>query len=801
MQFGLGDTDARWVWPAEHRGEINQYMEFRHEFVLDQPIRQAQLVISADSDYTVWINGEFVDCGQYSDYPDKKTYDRLTLVNGLRPGTNVLAVLVYYQGQDTSTYVHGRPRLLYSLKGGPDNIVSGRETHYRKSPSYSSGPMPLITGQLSFTFEYDARGDDGWISPDYEPQDGWRQIQPQDILADEPTATLSPRPIKKLQIEKKIPVDVVAQGVFRRADNENGTVAQQMQKDFLSSRTWNEISKNTSANALPSDAGIELDPECFDENDGVYLVVDLGREEAGLVELDVDTQAGTIIDIAYGEHLDDLRVRAAVGRRNFAHRYISRDGRQRFTHYFTRFAGRYVELHITGKPGKFVLYYVGLRPQVYPVEIAGSFNSPDGLDNRIYETAVRTLTLCMHEHYEDCPWREQALYANDSRNQALCGYYCFGDYDFPRTSFSLLGEGLNDDGYLELCAPAKVRITIPSFSMVWILAVADYFLYSGDGVFVSDAMTKIRTMMDVHLQRLSDHLLPCPQGERYWQFYDWADGLDGTLGECTAFGKLDEMRFDAPLNLFFCWALDAAAALAETSGDRNLAETYKSHAQGIRNVFHDRFWDRQEGAYRTYSGHGAPKHFAELTQALAICARACPNELASKLRERLACEQNGLVGTSLSQTLYKFEALMTEKDKFGRWVFDKISRDWGYMLFNGATSFWETLKGARDFNNAGSLCHGWSAIPVYFYHAYLLGIRPIEPGFRTFIVDPVKGVVHTVSGQVPTPFGPVTLKWEEVESKTTYHLSHPDQTNPETSHLEPQDHLISTAATIESPRR
>lgn len=36
----------------------------------------------------------------------------------------------------------------------------------------------------------------------------------------------------------------------------------------------------------------------------------------------------------------------------------------------------------------------------------------------------------MHEHYEDYPWREQALYAFDSRNQALYGYYAFGNYDF-----------------------------------------------------------------------------------------------------------------------------------------------------------------------------------------------------------------------------------------------------------------------------------------------------------------------------------------------------------------------------------
>jgi hypothetical protein len=34
--------------------------------------------------------------------------------------------------------------------------------------------------------------------------------------------------------------------------------------------------------------------------------------------------------------------------------------------------------------------------------------------------------------------------------------------------------------------------------------------------------------------------------------------------------------------------------------------------------------------------------------------------------------------------------------------------------------------GADDFDHAGSLCHGWSAIPIYFYYRYLLGIVPGE---------------------------------------------------------------------------
>lgn len=38
----------------------------------------------------------------------------------------------------------------------------------------------------------------------------------------------------------------------------------------------------------------------------IYIIVDLGMENARLLEIELEAACGTIIDIAYGEHLDDL---------------------------------------------------------------------------------------------------------------------------------------------------------------------------------------------------------------------------------------------------------------------------------------------------------------------------------------------------------------------------------------------------------------------------------------------------------------------------------------------------------------
>ena len=82
-------------------------------------------------------------------------------------------------------------------------------------------------------------------------------------------------------------------------------------------------------------------------------------------------------------------------------------------------------------------------PAEYPLEFESEWLSCDRLMNKIYDVSKRTLHLCMHEHYEDCPQREQALYGMDSRNQMLCGYYAFGETKMPRASIELLGMSQN----------------------------------------------------------------------------------------------------------------------------------------------------------------------------------------------------------------------------------------------------------------------------------------------------------------------------------------------------------------------
>ena len=79
-----------------------------------------------------------------------------------------------------------------------------------------------------------------------------------------------------------------------------------------------------------------------------------------------------------------------------------------------------------------------------------------------------------------------------------------------------------------------------------------------------------------------------------------------------------------------------------------------------------------------------------------------------------------MIGCTLSMSCFKYDALlMVDKEKYKDYILCDIDTRCKMMLDEGATTFWETELGADDFEGAGSLCHGWSAMPIYYYNILL----------------------------------------------------------------------------------
>lgn len=768
------------VWEASGKAGVNSYVEFVQEFEVEGE-GAVSLRLGCDSRAAVYVNETLVGLALFDGTQTICTYETFDLgapgEDVLVKGTNVLRVVVYYQGRVSNHYTPRRPELIFQVEQSVSDTAtkdvsgSGPHTRSRILESYQQGAAP--TNQMGFNWSYDA----GKALPDFAPVK---------VYEADSAGHYRAREIKRQVLMDRAPAKLIAQGLFK--PDESG----RMERDFLSSRNYEEIfaktqlrttrldekicsSMKTAAEKLEQASGQKQEKEpLYDRTTRIsepyYLLFDLGEESTGLLDLEFTAPAGTLLKISWGEHLEALRTRSHIGNRTFQSTYVCKEGYQHFIHYFNRLGLRYLELHVypaeerldvsgdiptaeaqgQAKTAEIIWHYAGIRPLMYPVAELGGFSCKDALHQKIYDTAVRTLWLCMHEHYEDCPWREQALYSMDSLNQTLCGYYCFGEWEFARGSLRILGESMEEDGFLQIAPPGSMDITIPYFSFQWVLALRDYLYFTKDRQFVEEMWIYVERLVHKRLETLEDGLLPVPLGEKYWHFYEWSDGLDGLVEQgCKGLPADAPRRVDAPFQLTFILMLQAVCDMAGLLQKEELQQQLKETIGQMQAATHILFFSKERDAYLTYADERdgqwylreeAPK---ELVQAWAVLAGIVPLEKEAPLLETLA--KNRYQGATLSMLRFKYEALLTRPEQYAEVVFDDIAARWGRMLYQGATSFWETEEGASDFGHAGSLCHGWSAMPVYFYYAYGAGIHLTKEGMKRFPITYRTGLyeVHT----------------------------------------------------------
>ncbi|MBO5070172.1 MAG: hypothetical protein J6C37_07410, partial [Roseburia sp.] len=548
---------GNWIWNASAE-EKNAYVNFVRDFRVDTVSVSAQLFICADTEYAVWINEKFVSCGQWRDYPEYLRYDTLEIAPFLIEGDNRIVIKVYYQGEASMQYTIGKAGLWFRIENGDETVFSDENTLTSLAEEYASGEMFKTTMQLGYGFLYNAQKDKNLFN---------ETALAQSQVCGE--VMLYPRPTKKLVLSDDYGRKVIAQGYFKR-EQEEETVAKTMQHDFLSSRFFEEVFDGEKT--LPGKISAKSSSD-------LYFVIDLGDERGGYLYFDIDTSENAFVDISYGEHLKDLRVRAHVGGRNFANRCICKEGRAQFTYYFRRIAGRYAQIHISGFQ-HLTIYDVCIINADYPAKHTGKFLCGDSIHEKIHDVCKNTLLCCMHDHYEDSPWREQGLYASDSRNQMLCGYYAFSEFEMPKSSHELIARSMRKNGYVNTCAPCGIDLYLPSFSFIWFIALKEYLDYSGDCATLEKLWQQLEFMLDKFTKNMKDGIAVPPKDERSWNFYEWTEG--SRIGR--PFHPVENISpedgfYDGLYNAFLCMALQSGAEIARKLKKDALAMKYEGIAE------------------------------------------------------------------------------------------------------------------------------------------------------------------------------------------------------------------------------
>ena len=278
----------------------------------------------------------------------------------------------------------------------------------------------------------------------------------------------------------------------------------------------------------------------------------------------------------------------------------------------------------------------------------------------------------------------------------LCGYKAFYDDGFARSNILLMAKGVREDGLLELTYPAEDTPAIPLYSLCFIVLVYEYVRFTGDKSVLGKVEKTMRGIMD-KFRKLRDNRLIADFPYPYWNFYEWGNGSDNCGDLSRNAGDISPERFSLILNAYYVYTEEKYAELFPLE---------KIDLSDMKKLIAEKFYDEKAGLFRSYIGE---KTYTEFGNALCLSIGLGGEDLAEKITQGKALK------ATLAAAAYVYDGLLSFGKKYEDYVINEIDENYKKMLDAGATSFWETVEGVEDGDLSCSLCHGWSALPIYYY--------------------------------------------------------------------------------------
>ncbi len=708
-------------------------------FALERRPAAAELWVTADSRYKLWVNGMFVARGPARSYPHAQAIDRLDVTALLRPGANLIAAQVYSPGYSHFAYVHRAAAGLLawlSCDGGPPLATDAR-WRARRDRSFAAD-VPRVSIYGSGVEERDLALEDGWSEPGYA-DDAWASARVVAPLGGPPWAGLRPRALPLLA-EHAAPLTPIAarRGAYPAAYDRDAHLALRA--------GWAQAARYAPAPDADGWCGAALA-----EGQAAYWLFDLGRGYAGQGWAEIlGARGGERIAISY---VDKLNIRrpdteqhtqahpsalsaAAVNhdadpvisdpqtycRVRMTDRFRLRAGDQVAESFGLR-GGRYLLFQLVGPASAGLRLRFHARVSEYPLDATRELRADDAQLARIIALCENTFRACLADGFVDCAWRESSQWLGDALPQALVMASMTDDTRPLRRAIELAAQGAYPDGVLPSVLPGEIHAyTVVDYNFIWVELLRLYHTLTHDRAFVASMWPTLARMLDrFHQDVTSDGLLISQPGRRL--FLDWAPlsraepsavyNLHYLLALRTAIALAEEceLRFhdDRPIDKLRAGGPTTEARSPSESGSVDL---WRARAESLRVAARAAFW--HAGAWHDDRERTT---FSQLAAALAILAGAAePGEqraLLGALAAR-ALDPGGepapgrRVLASPFMHHYLFEALRRGDQAAA--VVEIIRRRWGRWADAGYPTAWENWN--VDFPD-GSQCHAFSAHPRY----------------------------------------------------------------------------------------
>ena len=522
---------------------------------------------------------------------------------------------------------------------------------------------------------------------------------------------------------------------------------------------------------------MKLKPVSVTEVNGKYTV-DMGQNMVGAVSVKLRCKEGTKVTVRHGEMLNDANKgeRGCDGDKGTLYTANLRSARQTDTYicrgendeYYPRFTFhgfRYVELDgldcqpeiddITGH----VLYSA--------CEKTGSVMTSNEMLNKLISNITWGHRGNFFSLPTDCPQRDERLgWTGDA--QVFCRSACYGMNcaEFYKKYLRDITDAQKPNGSVTDIAPMikwkNGADLVGNGNAAWgdaifIIPYTAYKMY-GDRRYITEMM---------------------PYAEKYYKM------LVGTTRDCLRpdFGYGDWLSVnentpkDVLATAFLAYDAKLLSEYAEITGDRGKTEYYKTEFEKISDAFREAYLeegDRIKGD--TQCCYVLALKFGLVSGA---AKENAVKHLLRKIEEADGHLQTGFVGVSYllpvlcdnghAETAYG----ILLKDTYPSWL---------YSVKNGATTVWERWNsytkeegfgdvGMNSFNHysLGS-CYEW-------FYEYMLGIKPLSPGYSVFSYKPVPDRrLGGASGSYKSASGLIKSEWRRVDNGFDLSLTVPANT-------------------------
>jgi len=410
--------------------------------------------------------------------------------------------------------------------------------------------------------------------------------------------------------------------------------------------------------------------------------------------------------------------------------------RQHFDSLFWH-SGRLVEITIENASEHLILSKLEFIETHYPLSPISSFKCNDPQYESLIPLLVRTLEMCTHDVFMDCPYYERLMYIGDARIEALTLMVATQNAEPVKRALTLFASSRSKDGLTLSRYPARIKQVIPTYSLLFINLLNDYALWRNDGSLVKELLPRTREILAFFKKWVNpDGLLINPDG---WNFVDWAITWD--RGEPPA--AID--KISCAVNWQYVYALVDAARMEEHFGEPEIAKLYRRQIKFTTIAIIKTFWNASMGLFADDSEH---RHYSEHAQCIALLA----GQLNASYQKRML---NGLINnqeltkTTVYFSHYLFEA--AHQLKAPELIFPRL-KYWLDLPEQGFKTVPERPEPSR------SDCHAWGTHPFYHYFATILGIRPASYGFQTVEISPLLGELNSVSGKLAHPAGDISVE-------------------------------------------